>query len=57
MIKAARRLHDLPLAVRTLEAVKEKAAGDQKIYKYVLDEIRPTLEELGLPTPEELNLA
>ena len=57
MLKAARRLDDVPMAVRILEAVKQKAAGDAKIYSYVIGEIRPTLEELGINTPEELGLA
>lgn len=57
MLKAARRLNDLPMAVRILEAVKEKAAGDEKIYSYIIGEIRSTLDELGLKTPEELGLA
>lgn len=57
MLNAARRLDDLPMAVRILEAVKQKAAGDAKIYSYILGEIRSTLDELGLKTPEELGLA
>ncbi len=57
MLKAARRLDDLPMAVRILEAVKQKAARDEKIYSYIIGEIRPTLDDLGLKTPEELGLA
>lgn len=57
MLKAARRLNDLPMALRILEAVKQKAAGDEKIYSYVLSEVRPILDDLGLKTPEELGLA
>ena len=57
MLKAARRLDDLPMAVRILEAVKQKAAGDEKIYSYIVGEIRPTLDEMGLKTPEELGIA
>lgn len=57
MLNAARRLNDLPMAVRILEAVKEKAAGDEKIYSYIIGEIRSTLDDLGLKTPEELGLA
>jgi cytochrome c oxidase subunit 5a len=45
------------IAIRVLEVVKEKAAGNSEIYSYVINEIRPTLEELGLNTPEELGLA
>lgn len=57
MLKAARRLDDLPMAIRILEAVKHKGAGDEKIYSYILGEIRPTLDTLGLKTPEELGIA
>ena len=57
MIKAARRLNDIAMAIRILETVKEKAAGNQEIYSYILQEIKPTLDELGLNTPEELGLA
>ena len=57
MLKAARRLNDVALAVRILEAVKEKAAGDPKIYSYIMEAVKPTLVELGISTPEELGLA
>ena len=57
MLKAARRLNDVPMAVRILEAVKEKAAGDKRIYTYIVGAVKPTLDELGLNTPEELGLA
>ena len=57
MIRAARRLNDVAMAIRILEAVKEKAAGNSEIYSYIIGEIRPTLDELGLDTPEELGLA
>lgn len=57
MLKAARRLDDVALAVRILESVKEKAAGDQKVYSFVMEGVKPTLEELGLETPEKLGIA
>ena len=57
MLKAARRLEDVALAVRILESVKEKAAGDQKVYSFVMEGVKPTLEELGLETPEKLGIA
>ena len=57
MIRAARRLNDIAIAIRILETVKEKAAGNQEIYSYIMQEIKPTLDELGLSTPEELGLA
>ena len=57
MLRAARRLNDIAMAIRILEAVKEKAAGNREVYSYVIDAVKPTLEELGLDTPEELGLA
>ena len=57
MLNAARRLNDVAMAVRILEVVKSKAAGDEKIYSHVMDAVKPTVDELGLNTPEELGLA
>ena len=57
MLKAARRLNDVAIAIRILEMVKSKAAGDQQIYSHIMDAVKPTLEELGLNTPEVLGLA
>ena len=56
MLKAARRVNDLAMAIRILEAVKDKAAGDATIYDYIIQSVKPTLEELGISTPEELGL-
>ena len=54
-MKACRRINDFSLTVRFLESVKHKC-GDKagEIYPYVIQEIRPTLTELGISTPEEL---
>ncbi|KAJ9583183.1 hypothetical protein L9F63_022473 [Diploptera punctata] len=55
ILRACRRLHDFSMAVRYLECMKDKAnAADKKIYPYILQEIRPVLDELGINTPEEL---
>ncbi|PFX22676.1 cytochrome c oxidase subunit 5A, mitochondrial-like [Stylophora pistillata] len=56
MLHACRRLNDFPMTVRILEAVNDKGAGNSEIYNYILSEIKPTMEELGLSTPEELGL-
>ncbi|XP_015908280.1 cytochrome c oxidase subunit 5A, mitochondrial [Parasteatoda tepidariorum] len=54
-LKACRRLNDYALAVRFLEGVKDKCGYRLKeIYPYILQEIRPTLDELGILTPEEM---
>uniref|UniRef100_A0A673H2U1 Cytochrome c oxidase subunit 5A, mitochondrial n=1 Tax=Sinocyclocheilus rhinocerous TaxID=307959 RepID=A0A673H2U1_9TELE len=44
-LRACRRLNDLANAIRILEAVK--------IWR---NELRPTLQELGISTPEELGI-
>ncbi|XP_071547778.1 cytochrome c oxidase subunit 5A, mitochondrial [Panulirus ornatus] len=54
-LKACRRNNDFALAVRFLEAIKQKCGAKQKeIYPYILQEIGPTLGELGISTPEEM---
>lgn len=55
-LRACRRLNDIALAIRWLEGVKDKC-GDKtaELYPYLLQNIRPTLDELSIPTIEELN--
>lgn len=54
-LKACRRVNDFALAIRWLEGCKDKCGDQSKtIYPYLLQEIRPTLNELGIETPEEL---
>ncbi|CAH3019961.1 unnamed protein product [Porites evermanni] len=57
MLNACRRLDDFSMTVRILESVKDKSAGSSEIYNYILKELKPTMDELGLSTPEELGLA
>ncbi|XP_027846681.1 cytochrome c oxidase subunit 5A, mitochondrial [Aphis gossypii] len=53
-LKACRRLNDYAMAIRFLESVKIKSEIDKSIYPYILQEISPTLQELGIDTPEAL---
>ncbi|KAE8746267.1 hypothetical protein FOCC_FOCC006939 [Frankliniella occidentalis] len=54
-LKACRRLNDYAVAVRFLESVKDKCGTKaNEIYPWIIQEIRPTLDELGISTPEEL---
>eukprot|EP00158_Paraphelidium_tribonemae_P008135 Partr_v1_DN28485_c0_g1_i4_m41364 putative cytoChrome c oxidase subunit len=54
-MKCARKLNSYPLASRTMEALKEKLeTEDKKVYEQYLTALRPTLEELGVATPEEI---
>uniref|UniRef100_A0A667WJU5 Cytochrome c oxidase subunit 5A, mitochondrial n=1 Tax=Myripristis murdjan TaxID=586833 RepID=A0A667WJU5_9TELE len=55
-LRACRRLNDLASAIRILEAVKDKAGPHKEIYPYLIQELRPTLDELGISTPEELGI-
>ncbi|BES93602.1 cytochrome C oxidase [Nesidiocoris tenuis] len=54
-LKACRRINDYALAVRCLESVRFKCADNlDKFWPYIYQEIQPTLEELGVETPEQL---
>jgi len=53
-LHAARRLNDYSLTTRLLESVKWRARGSKDIWPYIMQEISPTLKELGISTPEEL---
>lgn len=54
-LRAARRLNNFAIATRLIEGVKRKGGDDMNIYNYIIENIRPTLEELGINTLEELN--
>merc|ERR1711997_276100 len=52
-LRACRRLNDYSLTTRILEVVKLKCAANEKeIWPYMLQELKPTLDELGILTPE-----
>merc|ERR1712221_31196 len=54
-LHACRRLNDYALATRFLETVKDKCGSRvNEIYPYILQEIQPTLKELGISTIEEM---
>lgn len=54
-LHACRRVNDYALTTRMLEAVKYKCGNKvEEIYPYIIQELRPTLDELGISTPEEL---
>lgn len=53
-LRACRRVNDYALTVRFLETVEFKTAGRKDIWQYVLQEIKPTLDELGIDTPDKL---
>ncbi|CAH7672439.1 cytochrome c oxidase subunit VA-domain-containing protein [Phakopsora pachyrhizi] len=52
-LKAARRVNDLPTAIRIFEGLKEKVENKTQ-YKAYLEELKPLRDELGVPTKEEL---
>jgi len=53
-LRACRRVNDHSLAIRYMEAVKYKSQFNPKIWPYIMQEIKPTLDELGISTLEEL---
>lgn len=54
-LQACRWLNDFASVVSILEVVKDKAGLHKKTYPYVIQELRPNLNALGIFTPEELN--
>ena len=56
-LRACRRINDFSLCVRFLESLKIKCGGKRAralIYPWLINEIKPVLEELGISTPEDL---
>lgn len=54
-LRACRRVNDLALAIRILEAIRDKCGGlRETIWPYVVQELTPTCEELGIPFPEDI---
>jgi cytochrome c oxidase subunit 5a len=54
-LQACRRMNDYAMTVRFLEAVKNKCGNQvNQIYPYIVQEIAPTLCELGCDLPETL---
>merc|ERR1711953_1047284 len=52
-LRACRRVNDFSLTTRILETVKIKCgAKESEIWPYIVQELRPTLEELGYDKPE-----
>lgn len=51
-----RRLNEFALTIRMLEAVKTKVPKDPEVYNWIMQEIQPTLDELGIVGPEALGL-
>ncbi|SMN18470.1 similar to Saccharomyces cerevisiae YHR051W COX6 Subunit VI of cytochrome c oxidase, which is the terminal member of the mitochondrial inner membrane electron transport chain [Maudiozyma saulgeensis] len=52
-LRAARRVNDLPTAIRVFEALKYKVENEDQ-YKAYLEELNGVREELGVPLKEEL---
>jgi len=58
-LRACRRVNDYGLTLRFLEAVKFKCGSKKNretIYPWLIQQIKPTLDELGISTLEDLGL-
>ena len=49
-----RRVNDYALTTRILEVVKLKAAHNPEIWPYMMQELKPTMEELGIASLEDM---
>jgi len=57
VLRACRRLNDISLAIRFLEASKDKCGSKSSkaaIWPYIMQEIGPEMAELGIPSLEQL---
>ncbi|KAF6037358.1 COX5A [Bugula neritina] len=55
VLKACRHQNDFPLALRFLETVQLKCGPHKKVvWPWLVQQIKPTLDDLGVPTPEEI---
>ncbi|VDN84570.1 unnamed protein product [Brugia pahangi] len=55
VLRACRRVNDFALAIRFIESLREKCVLRRWTHKWLLDKIKPTMDELGIPTLEEMN--
>merc|ERR1712173_220046 len=53
-LRACRRVNDYALTTRILEVVKLKAAHNPEIWPYMMQELKPTMEELGIASLEDM---
>jgi len=53
-LKACRRVNDFALTMRWLEVVHFKSQHNKAIWPYMVQEIRPTCDELGVSLPEDI---
>jgi len=53
-LRACRRVNDYALTTRILEVTAFKAMHNKDIWPYMVQELKPTLDELGISLPEEL---
>lgn len=57
-LRACRTVNDYALTIRWLEGVRSKCGSKRAtIYPWLIQEIQPTLDELGVLTPEEVGYA
>ncbi|VDN99993.1 unnamed protein product [Rodentolepis nana] len=52
--RACRRLNDLALAIRYTETLRHKCDIKPDLFPWLMQEVAPTMRELGIPTLEEL---
>merc|ERR1712110_335837 len=56
MLYCCRRMNNFPAAMRTLEMMRYKCGGRVDVYLYTMQELKPVLEDLGIPSVEDMNL-
>merc|ERR1711997_1159505 len=55
MLYNCRRRDCLPSAIRVLEQVRLRCSDNLNAYNWIMQELEPTIQDLGIKTPEELD--
>ncbi|KII64005.1 hypothetical protein RF11_08816 [Thelohanellus kitauei] len=56
MLLCCHHNHDLPIAIRIMEEVRQRMCTQPGAFEYIEKVIEPTMKEIGLPTLKELGL-
>ena len=54
MLYNCRRNNCLPSAIRTIELLKLRCRENRAAYNWIMQELQPTFDDLGIKTPEQL---
>ncbi|CAG0925816.1 unnamed protein product [Notodromas monacha] len=54
ILEACRRVNDYALTIRFLEALHAKTGQDEAIFEWLMAQVKPTMDKLGISTLKQL---